>query len=215
MALQQKISEETRKVAMSVEIYDTAEKIGNTFSLHIDQIGELDKAIRQILLGISNSSTFIEDITKNLEIDGKLAEQIAQEVNKEVFSAIKLNMQSQTVSDDATKTLERVGGFSVERESPESANGVTSADRPQILAGLENPPSSLPGHTATPPANLPTNSTQVENHSEPLVDYLLSNPAGRAAQNIPVTAPTPAAPKKPAPPVAPQVPKNDPYKESI
>jgi hypothetical protein len=222
------IPEQFKQFANSVELYDQCEALGEKFGLHIDQVGELDAEIRDILTGASESKDFTQHIVERLEITPKLANDIAQEVTKSIFGALRANLQPQTSNTVAPdiSSLERVGGFSVERESPESANGVTSADRTKILAGLENPPSSI-AHTGNPPTNLPTDgasarmpsaattSTSTESHSEPLVDYLLSNPAGRAAQNIPVTPPTPVAPKKPAPPVTSQVPKNDPYKEAI
>lgn len=214
---QKQIPEELKKIALSVEIYDQAEKVGNLFGLHIDQIGELDKEIRSILMGLRESSNFVADITKNLEIEKSVAEQIAQEINKSIFATIKTNMKSEVVANEfTTSSLERIGDITIEKQMPEPENGkVTSADRGDILANLENPPATTISHTSPPPQNLPT-SEEVgpfdepaklrEDHTEPLVDYLLKNPASQSTNATPpiTTQPKPKASGS-----------SDPYREQI
>lgn len=229
-----------KDLALSPEIFDACEKIGNKFSLHIDQIGELDAQIREILLGQAKSSELTRDLQKYLEIDQKLANQIAEEVNKEIFATIKSNLQSRSETNQPLSSLERVGGFSVEKEVVETENSdVTEADRGEILAGLENPQPRVATPGGNPPLNLPTderskgmpgamgvgasinktssftrltNPTTPDNHTEPLVDYLLSKPAGQSTQKVsaePTTNPsnpTSTAPKRSGP---------DPYRESV
>lgn len=220
MSEQQKIPEEIKKMALSVEIYDKAEKIGNLFGLHIDQIGELDTEIRSILLGKNTSSTSIERLTKNLEIDQKLANQIAAEVNKEIFATIKSNLQSQTISEESTITnLEHAGDFSVEKEKPieNNTNPVTYADRGKILRGLEDSQIQV----ETTKSNFPTFTNSsikservIENYTEPLVDSLLSKPLeqkeNKAVPNIKETLlqtkTIPVVPKRSGP---------DPYREEM
>lgn len=217
------IPEQFKKFAESAELYDQCEVIGEKFGLHLDQIGELDAEIRDILTGASQSKDFTSHIVERLEITPKLANDIAQEVTKEVFSALRTKLQSQVTNSQPTSSissLERMGGFSLEKEAPESGGEVTAADRSDILAGLENPPASVPSHTGTPPANLPTDTRSAtmppaENHTEPLVDYLLSTPAGRSTQKVSIATPTTLATQKPLSPPVPQKPKNDPYKEAI
>lgn len=212
-------------LALSPDIFDACEKIGNKFSLHIDQIGELDAQIREILRGRAKSSELTNDLQKYLEIDQKLANQIAEEVNKEIFATIKSNLQSQSETNQPLSSLERVGGFSVEKEVVETdSSDVTEADRGEILAGLENPQSRVATSGSNAPLNLPTDekskgmpgamtpSATPENHTEPLVDYLLSKPAGQSTQKVSVgptsnpSNPTPIAPKRSGP---------DPYREPV
>ncbi len=203
--------------------YGGVKKIADQFNLHVDQFGELYAEINDVIREVSSSSDFIEHISKRLEIEKDLAAHIATEVNKEVFSAVKTNLKLQTSTDDV-ENIGRAGGFRVEKEAPEQGNGVTPADRGKILAGLENPPPSVPSSgTALPPQNLPTDSRatsmpsaprQEENHTEPLVDYLLSNPASKTVEKV-VSTPQPAAQSKPLQPSTPSKPVIDPYKEQI
>lgn len=268
MSQQQNIAPEIKKLALSAELYDKSEKIGDMFGLHIDQIGELDKEIRQILLRISDSSDFIENISKNLEIDAVTAGKIAREVSKEIFDSVKSSMQMQTEQNDqSVSSLERVGGFEVEKPEIETdPNGVTSADKASILAGVEDPQPSIPVmqgspthvHSVDAPTNLPTgtptwsrgqesgpaqqvrstgsrpspsvavptpkpiqkpsfSSTPVapknDQHTEPLVDFLLGNTTASPAQKV---VSQPIQPKPAA--TAPQAPRKsgpDPYREAV
>src|SRR5690348_837509 len=94
------IPQQFKELARSAELYDTVEKIGATFDLHIDQIGELDAEIRDILEGSSQSADFSKHVAERLEIDRSLAEKITLAVNKEIFGAIKSKLQSMTTNTD-------------------------------------------------------------------------------------------------------------------
>ncbi len=235
---------EFKKLADSAELYDRSEAIGAKFGLLIDQVGELDAEIRDILNGVSESSDFIKHIMARLEINRDLAEKIVEEVNKAVFQTLKDQMQAQAAIED-TKTsisnIEKVGGFSIEKDRTATEPKVTSADREKILDHLENPP--------TQPATYPK-SNSPENHTEPLVDHLLQNSVGQLAPkphheapapgNLPVVEETPLkapitqAPVQPAqapvptqlkPTATPEIPKTppappkrsgpDPYREMV
>lgn len=186
---------EFKKLADSAELYDRSEAIGAKFGLLIDQVGELDAEIRDILNGVSESSDFIEHIMTRLEIDRSLAEKIVEEVNKAVFQTLKDQMQAQAAIED-TKTsisnIEKVGGFSIEKDRVAMESKVTSADREKILDHLENPPAQ--------PGSYPKSNSH-ENHTEPLVDHLLQNSVGQLApkthheasapSNLPVVEETP------------------------
>lgn len=225
---QQKIPEGLQKMALSVEIYDKAEKIGNLFGLHIDQIGELDTGIRNVLLGKSDSSAFIEYLKKNLEISQNLANQITTEVNKEIFDAIKSNLQSQTESNESTiSSIEQAGNFRVEKEAPEqNNNSVTPADRAKILAGVEDPQTSTSTQTSNFSTPLVSGSSSgqrpsQENYTEPLVDYLLANPIAQSEKKVTVETKdavkdtVPQVKTAPTAPIAPERRGPDPYREAI
>jgi len=196
--------QEFKKLADSAELYDQSEAIGAKFDLHIDQIGELDAEIRDILNGVSDSADFSAHIMSRLEINRKMADEIVVEVNKAVFQVLRDRMQSDqnTNTTDATpsvtpqmnnSTLEKVGNFNIEKEPRTQEVRVTSSDRGAILAHLENPP----GQGST---------TSAESHTEPLVDHLLQSPIALSAHmqhttpppdNLPVVEETPVARKLP------------------
>ncbi len=224
MSQQPNISPEIKKIALSAELYDKSEKIGNIFGLHIDQIGELDTEIRSILIGKKNSANFIVDIIKNLEINRELADKILIEVNKEIFSTIKLNFQSQTESDESVvSSIENAGNFSIEKEEvgKTNGNGVTYADRAKILNDLENPPgrNATASNFSTPivSGSKTGSGTAPENYTEPLVDYLLANPIAQSEKKIVVETKdtVPQAKIAPTTPVVPKKQGPDPYREAV
>ncbi|OHA17255.1 MAG: hypothetical protein A3C79_02955 [Candidatus Taylorbacteria bacterium RIFCSPHIGHO2_02_FULL_45_28] len=259
-----KLPVNVQQAVTSPEIHEKIEIVGKKYGLMIDQLGELVDEIGLVLLGLHKSSDFVDQISKRLNISGKAALTISQEVNHEVFDSIKEYLREtedgiQTTVPESRpeenqistlSSLERLGGFSVEKEVPETENNrVTAADRGEILAGLENPPASVPTQAgipparvtpsrANPPANLPTDgrSAQMpeavvapqvpkiavakttsggtpENHTEPLVDYLLGNASGQSAQKVTVQAPKVAGGTSGTP--TPKAMGNDPYREAI
>lgn len=184
-------SEKTLKgLAGSPEIFVACEKIGREFDLHIDQVGELDAQIRQILLGNAQSKEFAKDIQEYLEIDAAVAEKIVEKVNQDVFQVIKDKLKGgdPAVSHD-NSPLEQAGGFSIE---PTGENGdgdrkegmkegldmssasVRPVDREKILASVENP---------IPTKGVPMRK-ELEMYAEPLVDSLLANPTGNVEKKI-------------------------------
>lgn len=225
------IPEQISKFASSTEFNDAIDKIGDIFGLHIDQIGELDAEIRDILTGASKASDFSKHIKERLEIDDELTQKIIKEVNVQIFDALKHSLQSQTDEKLENKSnLEEAGKFTIEKESSEdlSNGGVTSADKEKILNHLENPP-----WRSTPEAtSADTKPAEHETFTEPIVDLLLANPSARPAEtvvrkiepvapaNLPIAeaAPGITKPIEPAKPAAAPIPKRtgpDPYKEPI
>jgi hypothetical protein len=137
------IPENIKKFANSPDIYISVEKIGGIFGLHIDQLGELDAEIRSIILGINESSDFIKHISERLEIDKDLAEKIAVEVNKEIFSVLKAQMQSENKNSSGYNTesninaLEQAGRFEIVKDGVVEDGTRVSATN--ITAGYTTP----------------------------------------------------------------------------
>lgn len=226
--MENNIPDSIKVLADSPEIFDATEKVGKKFGLHIDQIGELDAHIRQVLRGYESSKEFTKNIQQSLEINGDLAKDITSEVNQVIFQTIRAKLQSESTEQEKTVSpLEKAGNFSVEPSlaspsadgrEPESTtnNGeVTEEDRADILSGIENPAPTMP--------------TPADHRAEPLVDHLLSNPASQPEQNVehddaPAPLNIPASPEVSAPKPAPApIPKPapqprsgpDPYREVI
>ncbi len=162
-------SNQIESLAASAKIFDDCEKVGNIFGLHIDQIGELDSLVRQTLQGQAKSSDFISNLQKNLEIERSLAEKISSEVNKEIFETMKSEIQSKS-HDSTINNLEQIGGFSIEKNANEVGVEAPTEDRAKLLNSIENP------------------SSHANNFSEPLIDHLLGNTAGKEEEKI-VTSP--------------------------
>jgi hypothetical protein len=180
MNTNQMIPNKFLELARSSEIYTASEKIGELFGLHIDQVGELDAEIRDILCGVAKSSNFTSDIMKRLDIDRELAQKIMVEVNKEVFDTIKDKLMAENKDGSATQTtnandfgnktkenLEKMGNFSLEQHTEDSIsdeNNIENKDR--LVDGIENP---VPGYEKIYKNNSSSNT-------EPLIDHLLTTP---------------------------------------
>jgi hypothetical protein len=210
--LQQKIEDP----AFFLDIYKKTEKIADMFNLHIDQLGEMDAEIKGIFLGVNKSSDFVKDISERLEIDKGKAGKIAEEVNKEIFQAIKANLQTQTDSSSDISALEQMGNFTLEREKEENGNGangngaVTAGDRDALIEGIENPS----------PAQPPISGGVV--HTEPMIDHLLGNTVGSVEQKVehkvadaPANLPVGEGATAPAPVQTRPRSGVDPYKEAV
>ncbi len=221
------IPDEIKQLASSVEIFDKCQAIGKLFGFHVDQIGELDAEIRDILDGRNKSSDFTAHIMKRLDITREIADKVATEANKEVFDFIK----SKLGNSISTSSLEVAGNFSIEKElttnsEPTPAN-ITPANKAKILNDIEFP-MSVKGRLG----NMETGSSYADNHTEPLVDQLLSMPTNIVEQKVVVSTPDPVKPASKLPeaptnlPVSPEPPKKLPdlppkprgpdlYRESI
>jgi hypothetical protein len=204
------------EITKSAELFDKAEAIGNKFNLNINQVGELDAEIRDVIRGVSKSSDFIDHIIERLEIDKDTANKIVEEVNKEVFQVIKNFMQTNTEKSSPTNinyskptnnsvtapikdisSIEQAGNFSLEKEQESNQN-------------LENPGS---------PAQILSTIEDKGTYTEPLIDHLLANPVAQAGSQPIKTLPSE---QKSAPPPLNQLEKptnprprtgNDPYLE--
>ncbi len=234
-------NEQVVKAISSDWFVQAIDRIEKKLNLHIDQAGELYMIVSEIMLGSASSQDFIPNVTTRLQIDEKTANEIAAETNVQVFNVLKNTLQTKSTetlsengNDSMNSSLQSIGGISIEKPDPESESAakVTAADRGNILAGLENPPSSVP-RTSQPPQNLPMveeesgpfseseapkTTPKEENHTEPLVDYLLSKPAGQSVQHVtasPDSAPASSPrPKNPVPPSKPPT-RPDPYREAV
>lgn len=224
------IPTQLKELANSPDLYIQSEKVGNKFNLHIDQIGELDAEIRDVLDGFSKSSDFIKHIMERLEIDRVTADKITEEVNKEVFGSIReqlQKMQSEVKGDDgivgeqmtikpqqSMADLERVGGFTIEPTGQNgNGNGAAPANLPGAEAVMESKEDLLSG--IEDPATIPPkNAAAKEDHADILVDHLLANPTGATEQKIvkPVEKPASTAVAQETPKKAPIA---DSYREPI
>lgn len=172
-----KIPDEYLKVAKSPEIFEACQKIGEKFSLMIDQVGELDAEISDVLVGSSESKDFTDNIMKRLEIGRGMAEQITSEVNSGIMQVLRDKLRQVSENQPSKHAdIEAAGNFTIEPEhnSVASAPDVTIHDRQEILSTIEEAKPS---------------SAQNQKYTEPLVDHLLTTPTARPVEKIVVRAP--------------------------
>jgi hypothetical protein len=119
----EKLPAEVRAAVTSTEINDKIEAIAEKRGLLIDQMGELVDEIGLVMLGLAKSNDFVGHVSARCLIDRKKAQDIAQDVNTEIFSTIRQHMRQmegsvisdsdQSRRDSNISALERAGGFEI------------------------------------------------------------------------------------------------------
>ncbi len=119
---------EVKEAIASSEVNQKIRAIGEKHSLHIDQIGELVDETGLVMLGLEKSTDFIDHISNRCSIDKKSAQEIAQEINTEVFGSIRKHLQeggdifktneeplvSRLQHASKISAVEQAGGFKIE-----------------------------------------------------------------------------------------------------
>lgn len=78
----------------SADVEKALTAIGEKYSLHIDQIGELMEEVDLVMLGITHSKDFIRNLYERLDVgDKEKVRQIAHEVNEQVFAKIRESLK--------------------------------------------------------------------------------------------------------------------------
>jgi hypothetical protein len=212
-----------QEAVSSPEVNEIIQEIGRKHDLHIDQVGELVDAIGLVMLGLVPAKDFVRTFSEESGVEQKTAEQIADDINKEVFSQIRSSIQkmedeSQIKQNEKNKeaaisSIEKAGGFSIEPQTPTiSPTPIVEGNKEETLAHIEAPVKKIPQNV-------------VSTHTEPLMDRLLRTSVTQPEQKI-VQKPSIVAPAPPANlPVAPEnapvppprqensKPKIDPYRE--
>jgi hypothetical protein len=87
------IAPEILELINSSKLFEAMEKIGNSYGLLIDQIGQLESDTRLVLVGEIKSNIFTDTIAKNLEISQSTATKIVADVNTQIFVPLKEAMR--------------------------------------------------------------------------------------------------------------------------
>jgi hypothetical protein len=88
------LPQDVRDAIFNVDLEKQITDIGEKYSLHIDQIGELMEAVQFVMLGILPSKDFIRNLYDRLEIQNKeKVRAIARDVNELVFAKIKESLK--------------------------------------------------------------------------------------------------------------------------
>lgn len=118
------LPQEIREAIVSVDTSEKVQTIAKKHSLHIDQTGELGEEIGFAMMGLTHPTEFVKNIKDRLEIDNKIAEDIASDVNEEIFLPIKSSLQKM-------------------HDKKEEAEG-NDFSKDEVLNAIENPPAVKP-----------------------------------------------------------------------
>ncbi len=84
-----KLPEELKALSSSSETSEKVMKIGQRYHLQVDQIGTLIDIVLDVIMGITASRNFIEEIKKELGLSVDDASSIGRDINDEIFMPIK------------------------------------------------------------------------------------------------------------------------------
>ena len=202
--------ESVQLVLTSSKVTDDIQMIAAHNGLLIDQASILFDLVSYTLLGLIAAKDFVKTLSKEADIDEKIAKKVAQDINDKVLTDIRTSMQKiPDNTDDGVVNaaqdlgaLEQAGNFSIEKEAPTSNEptpvNVTPANKAKILNDIEFPAGkgSVVGIKNGP--------SYADNHTEPLIDQLLSMPTTIKENKVVIKTPDPVKPT----PVSPQPPTN-------
>lgn len=150
------LPDELQQAINTLDIEKVVQNIGQKHGLHVDQLGQVDNGIWQVMLGHQPASKFTANIQTGLGISPAEAEQIAMEVNREIFVKIRESLkqleerQNTPASEELLREINQPTTISniLERKLSESVNlkpveeGITGT--PDTPAELEQPIHSDP-----------------------------------------------------------------------
>ena len=134
------LPEDLKKAMTEVNTAETIHNIGQKHHLHIDQIGDLADEIGLTMLGLTKPDEFVNNIKNRLQIDETTAEQIAREVNEQIFLPIRESLMKLHEAEEAHEAMPGVETFPDQATMPQPAGELPDKDK--LLDEIENPQSA-------------------------------------------------------------------------
>lgn len=133
----------------SVEIGNLVAQIGEDNGLMLDQVAELMDQTTMIMLGVVKANDFVKNLSKSLEIDYKVAENISREINSKVFNKIR----------ESIRKIQEGGEFDYDNVEPQTTpNQPQSTPQPPTPSTPTTPITSTSAPAPTTPPSTPTPS---------------------------------------------------------
>lgn len=130
-----KLPKEVQDVLNSDILHQNIEDLGLKYSLHYDQIGDLDMTTRRMLMGVEKKEEFVKNIEERLEIDNQMSQSIAKDINDVVINKIKEELRRRT-EEENENGMEDVNTVSVNEQKTDATPQIS---REEILSSIENP----------------------------------------------------------------------------
>ena len=186
-----KLPSTAKQVIVSIDWHSRVSEIGKKYSLEQKQVDDLEYEILFVLLGIEADTNFIENIQKQLNISGLLANQIGEEVDTRVFGYLldliqKKEPVSKSVFDSAEikkpgiPEIRPLNTLEVLKNEPVK-NNVSAPKYASPLKPAPSAPNNLLGQTI---------SEQKQNPVLPKITFIPKNPT-TPATNVPASQVTP------------------------
>jgi hypothetical protein len=124
----QQLSPQLQKAITSADFSTNLRAIANRYKLHFDQIGALETETMLVLLGVEDPDNFLKNIQTQAGLTRSMAETMAVEINRVIFSPIRQYM------------IQNTDRFKVpnEPQNPEPKSQL-SLSKEDILSEIESP----------------------------------------------------------------------------
>jgi len=179
------LPEDIKKSIYSADMAASIQRIGTKNQLHIDQVALLEAEAGEVMLGFTESTEFVPNLMKTLDIDRTKAATIAQDVSEQLFAKIRESMKQNYEQSREVKL------------KPQSESIKTALPLQKTTPATPPPPPPAP---PAPPKTVQTPAKPAAPHP---ADMMLA----QKTVSIAPAAPVLPIPPKPAPPVAPSTPK--------
>jgi len=221
----QKLPPEVQKAITAADLPTKLEQISKKYGLRIDQSGSLQIETTLIMLGLESSDDFVENVSKNLEINRMTAQLITADINSDILGNIRTSLMQIQAEEEIKDELASIetkkdsqNSFSKEHvlntiENPTSSNSsnspinLLSEEYPLVIPGQKSEPtqqSASISQPAKPPSSLN------------MMDHMMSSPVSTKTETVEKKIGEPK--QNQAQPIAPR-PKTpagpDPYREPL
>lgn len=129
------LSKLPQEIRDKVSSYDTVEalwKIGESHKLHVDQIGAMNNVALDVMMGITASKDFVEELSKAIGVSRLEANLISSSIDEELFKPIK-ELMKKTYGDSAPFKLKTLQRIDEKEEHPDELH------KDEILKAIEDP----------------------------------------------------------------------------
>lgn len=77
----------------SSDMLNTIQALGTKYQLHIDQVGALEAEAADVMTGFSKAEEFVANLKEALGVDDSKAQNIAKDINEQLFVKIRESMK--------------------------------------------------------------------------------------------------------------------------
>ncbi|MBU3925591.1 hypothetical protein KJ763_00265 [Patescibacteria group bacterium] len=139
----EKLPEDLKEAIFSVESANVITVIGKKYGLNVEQIGKLGNETGLVMLGITSSRNYIDNLSKRLGISPESALKVANEVSSTIFSNVRESLKK--IHGETSQTSDVFPSTSDVNAKEEILKEIEKSEVPEILKGVHKPSDSAFG----------------------------------------------------------------------
>lgn len=133
------LPQDVKEAISSVDTTNDVINIGDKYSLHVDQLGELVDETGLVMLGLTSPNDFVSNLKNRLDIPRQMAESLVKDINDQILIKIRASLREIHNAAEAEENVTPEEEFvPIKKEEKMESN----LEREQILREIENPEES-------------------------------------------------------------------------